>query len=131
MALSEGQQGRIRAMPAPRVIPIEPCAPSKPAWGAACNGCGVCCLAEPCPLGMLWSRRRRGACAALSWDAASGQYRCGVLVRFQHWPWAARWVRRWIGAGQGCDCQWEFATDAVASSKASEKLDEESLHGPQ
>lgn len=50
-------------------------APAQPAMGQPCNGCGLCCLAEPCPLGMLVSRRRHGACVALRWlpgSAAEG-----------------------------------------------------------
>jgi hypothetical protein len=99
---------------------VEPHAPTKPAFGAACNGCGVCCIAAPCPLGMVLSRRRRGACSALRWDAALQCYRCGALAapqdvlagvlpllpqRFR--PWMARALRtlayRWIAAGSGCD----------------------------
>jgi len=38
------------------VILIHPEAPAKPPLGAPCNGCGVCCLAEPCPVGVLVSR---------------------------------------------------------------------------
>ena len=117
------------AMPEPRVIRIEAAAPPKPAVGAACNGCGVCCLAEPCPLGMVWSRRRHGACAALDWDAAGGHYRCGLLLRAQARPLLARLVRRWIGAGQGCDCAWEPMA-AVASSTTLKRPDEEPPHGP-
>lgn len=132
-------------------------APPKPAFGAACNGCGVCCTLEPCPIGMIWSRRRHGACSALVWveaEAASpgegasrrdvpdadagavdgarasegvderpatpGHYRCGLLLRPSRRrhdrgavqvSMAARWVdrilRRWIAAGQGCDCDVE------------------------
>jgi hypothetical protein len=92
------------AMPSTTTIRIRPQAPDKPALGQACNGCGVCCMAEPCPLGALISLRRRGACKALRWD--EGRYRCG----------AARWpgllgalARRWIAAGRGCD------SDAVVS----------------
>lgn len=86
-------------------------APAKPAWGAPCNGCGLCCLAEPCPMGMLISRRRKGACAALRWDDAARLYRCGVLQEVSH---SSAWrrglgrlrlalARRWIAAGVGCD----------------------------
>ena len=82
-----------------QVIRIHTAAPAKPAPGAACNGCGVCCLAEPCPLGMLVSRRRRGACAAVEWDGQ--RYRCGVLTTAR--GWRRRLVARWIGAGPGCD----------------------------
>ena len=96
-----------------RVIAIHPLAPPKPHWGAACNGCGVCCLSEPCPVGMLLSRRRRGACNALVWVDEVGCYRCGLLVApANHLPALLRPVapvlqkvaRRFIAAGIGCDC---------------------------
>lgn len=93
-----------------QVIHIHPEAPAKPALGTPCNGCGVCCLVEPCPLGMLLSRRRHGACTALRWSDVDARYTCGalsapadVLGWAGRWPWARRWVARWIAAGQGCD----------------------------
>ena len=102
------------------VIAIEPAAPSKPVLGAPCNGCGVCCLFAPCPLGILLSRRRHGACVALKWQAGVGLYRCGALSAPESVlasalprplrglvprlaPWLARLAWRWIAAGQGCD----------------------------
>ncbi|MGY4829388.1 hypothetical protein ACVNIS_12490 [Sphaerotilaceae bacterium SBD11-9] len=94
-----------------RTIQIHPEAPSKPAQGEPCNGCGVCCMAEPCPVGLLVSRRREGACAALVWSAPERRYRCGVVSEPQRHVgvrWMARLLsraaRRWIAAGQGCDC---------------------------
>ena len=87
-------------------------APPKPALGAPCNGCGLCCLAEPCPLGMLLSRRRSGPCAALRWSDAQQRYLCGALADAAQavaagGGWRARaWqrlLRRWIAAGDGCD----------------------------
>lgn len=108
-------------MAAPQhIIYLEPAAPPKPALGAACNGCGLCCLAEPCPLGILLSGRRYGACDALRWEAASSQYRCGALsapqsVVQQALPKALQWLTpalawclghwagRWIAQGVGCD----------------------------
>ena len=99
-----------------QIIHIHPAAPHKPPVGAACNGCGVCCLAEPCPVGVLLSRRRRGACTALLWDEAAGRYLCGVVsapARFVAPAWlarlAGRLAPRWIAAGQGCDCTLEPA----------------------
>lgn len=89
------------AMPPHRQIPIETLAPAKPALGAACNGCGVCCLAEPCPLGMLVSRKRQGRCDALRWDAQATRYRCSLVGAGT--DWRARLARRWIAAGIGCD----------------------------
>jgi hypothetical protein len=95
-----------------QVIHIHPDAPHQPALGAPCNGCGVCCLAEPCPLGQVISRKRAGACDALRWADADGLYRCGAIsdaegVLGPRWRWAApllrRLARRWIAAGVGCD----------------------------
>lgn len=100
-----------------RVVWIEPDAPAKPAWGAPCNGCGVCCLLEPCPVGIVLSRRRRGPCTALRWVAAERRYRCGALAApGEVFGWGqgtlGRWLStgmrplldRWIAAGAGCDC---------------------------
>lgn len=95
-----------------RVIHIHPEAPSKPAEGAACNGCGVCCASEPCPVGVLASGRRRGACRALLWREREARYACGLidapadyLPRALRWlaPWVGRRARRWVAAGAGCD----------------------------
>ncbi len=101
-------------------IYIHPLAPAKVVAGAACNGCGVCCLYAPCPLGVLLSRRRTGACGALRWDAPLSQYRCGAItvpqaVLAQSLPRGLRGLApmlapvlrrvglRWIAAGIGCD----------------------------
>lgn len=87
-------------------------APPKPVEGAPCNGCGLCCLAEPCPLGMVVSRRRQGACVALRWDDTRARYLCGMVVdpgsvlSVRHcWLIAPlAWLaRRWIDVGAGCD----------------------------
>ncbi|KQM80429.1 hypothetical protein [Xylophilus sp. Leaf220] len=95
-----------------QVVQVHPHAPPKPALGAPCNGCGICCLAEPCPVGMLVSGRRTGACAALRWDDGQARYVCGMVtapaeVMSPRWRWLAPWIgrraRRWIAAGQGCD----------------------------
>jgi hypothetical protein len=84
-----------------RIIHLHALAPAKPGVGEACNGCGVCCATEPCPVGMLASRRRRGACRLLRWDERQLRYVCGAALRG---PRAWRWLlRRWIAAGQGCD----------------------------
>jgi len=91
------------------VIHLEATAPAKPATGQPCNGCGVCCALEPCPLGAVLSRRRRGACVALTWDGESARYRCGVVTdprQYLPWfpaPWTRRLTLRWISAARGCD----------------------------
>lgn len=107
------------ARPNATVILIHPAAPAKPAPGQACNGCGLCCAWQPCPLGMLVSRRRSGACAALQWQDLDKRYRCAMVAApatvLPGLPaWAARGIqalaRRWIAAGVGCDSTLEPTT---------------------
>ena len=95
-----------------RVIHLHTEAPPKPAPGAACNGCGVCCAWQPCPLGMLVSGRRQGTCVALRWQPEARLYRC-AMVSGPEAVWPAmpamlraplmRLARRWIASGTGCD----------------------------
>lgn len=116
-------------------IHIEREARQKPSLGQACNGCGVCCLLAPCPLGVVLSGRRSGACRALRWQPMGRHYRCGALteapaVLRQRLPGLAQsvlpmlaWLlsrlgRRWIAVGVGCDCQ-VTALDAAPGSLAS------------
>jgi hypothetical protein len=92
----------------PDVIHLHPAAPAKPAPGAACNGCGVCCAWRPCPLGMLASRRLHGPCSRLRWDGSARRYRCGLLAPEppgSRPAWLQGLLRRWIAAGQGCDAR--------------------------
>jgi hypothetical protein len=84
----------------PTTIRIHADAPAKPVWGAACNGCGVCCLAEPCPVGIVVSARVRGPCRALRWDEPTRRYRCGLVTAPRV---LVRLAARWIAAGRGCD----------------------------
>ena len=95
-----------------QVIHLHVLAPTKPAVGQPCNGCGVCCASEPCPVGMLVSRRRHGACAALVWRHEAQRYRCGMIEEpAAHLPVPLRWAapvaarlaRRFVAAGIGCD----------------------------
>ena len=99
-----------------QIIYLQPEAPRKPPEGAPCNGCGLCCLAEPCPLGVVLSGKRLGACSALRWDDLQKQYRCGALTDPTNvLPKSLRWLsgvlrrlaRRWIAAGIGCDAALE------------------------
>lgn len=85
-------------------------APAKPAVGAPCNGCGVCCAAAPCPLSRALLRHRAGPCPALDWDGV--RYRCGLLVApAHHLRWLPGWAqpafrrlaRRYLAVGAGCD----------------------------
>ncbi|MBB1072918.1 hypothetical protein HUU62_00610 [Rhodoferax sp. 4810] len=109
-------------------------APAKPAVGAPCNGCGVCCLLEPCPLGVVLSGARHGRCHALRWQADALIYRCGAITetrevlaqRLPAWlHWAlplltsalAVFAMRWVAAGKGCDCDVELEPAARPGAK--------------
>ena len=122
----------------PFVIHIEAAAPAKPPTGAACNGCGVCCAVEPCPLGMVLFRQRRGACPGLVWESQARLYRCGVVSAPQKvakevlpaWLLLAEpaltqilvWgASRWIAAGVGCDSSLEAVASPVGAPHNLEK----------
>lgn len=100
-----------------KVILLRVEAPAKPATGTPCNGCGVCCASEPCPLGMVLSKARHGACRALVYCEDSHRYTCGLVTDARRWlprsfrwgaPWASRLARRFIAAGSGCDSEVEI-----------------------
>ncbi len=100
-----------------RIIELHAEAPAKPAIGAPCNGCGVCCALETCPLAMLRFLKRCGPCPALEWSAEEGRYACGLLIRpGRYLPLPAgmhsrarRFFARSIAAGKGCDSNAELA----------------------
>jgi len=95
-----------------RLIWLQPEAATKPQLGQACNGCGVCCASEPCPVAGVFLWQFRGACKALVWLADKQQYRCGLLLepsnylvilpRFAQRPFRFL-VARWIAADTACD----------------------------
>jgi len=96
-----------------QTIHLHRAAPDQPAEGQPCNGCGVCCALETCPVGRLRFLQKQGPCPALEWSADESRYRCGLLVRPGHYfgwlsttaePLARRLLARWIAAGHGCDC---------------------------
>lgn len=87
-------------------------APPKPALGAACNGCGVCCAADPCPVARVFLLQRAGSCRALLWQAASSSYACGMVSEpARHSRLVPTWLNARAGrffasriaAGLGCD----------------------------
>lgn len=115
-----------------RIVWIQPEAPTKPAVGDPCNGCGLCCLSEPCPIGVLVTRRTTGACAALEWSATAVRYECGMLThptrhlglqRLAPSSLLNRLLRRWsarmIAAGIGCDAELDVTTAPTPSAPSS------------
>ena len=125
-------------IPSHQIIHIQDAAPPKPPEGSPCNGCGVCCLSAPCPLGMVLSGRRTGTCIALRWDDGSQIYRCGAISEPQAVlrdrlpgllhplasalaPLLAGAARRWVAAGSGCDSSLEVGELARSSGTTEQK----------
>lgn len=101
-----------------QIIHLHTAAPPKPAPGAACNGCGVCCALETCPAARLLFWKKAGPCPALQWTATAARYHCGLLLSpatYLRWlpgrsqPITQRLFHRWIAADTGCDCSAEAA----------------------
>lgn len=95
-----------------RTIELHPLAPPKPVYGSVCNGCGVCCAAEPCPVAMIFLLQLRGRCRALMWQDDASRYVCGMvicpdrymtLVPLRWRQGLGRWFASRIAAGKGCD----------------------------
>lgn len=95
-----------------QAITLHAAAPAKPAAGQPCNGCGVCCAAELCPMGRLLFLRARGPCPALHWEDVQRRYTCTLVTAAdERIPWlpralrklAGRFFARAIAAGTGCD----------------------------
>jgi hypothetical protein len=95
-----------------QLIRIHAQAPQKPVAGKPCNGCGLCCVAEPCPVSRFFLGHRDGSCPALIWEPAPLRYVCGMVTdpaRFlKPLPRplekiAGRLFRRWIAADTACD----------------------------
>jgi hypothetical protein len=98
--------------PERQIIYLHPAAPVKPAPMQVCNGCGVCCAIETCPVSRLFLLQWRGPCRALQWQEATQRYVCGMLQNPAEFlpalpkplePWFRRRISRWIAAGIGCD----------------------------
>jgi hypothetical protein len=95
-----------------QTIELHPLFPPKPDFGARCNGCGVCCAAEPCPVAYVFLLQFRGKCRALLWQDDAGRYVCGMVVSPDRYValipqrWRAgfgRFFASRIAAGTGCD----------------------------
>lgn len=100
-----------------QIIYLHRHAPAKPAAGQPCNGCGVCCALETCPAARLRFWQKEGPCPALAWSPEHARYHCGLLVRpADYFGWlpaagealAGKLIKRWIAAGDGCDCNAEI-----------------------
>ncbi len=101
-----------------QVIWLHSQAPAKPDLGQACNGCGVCCAAEPCPLARLYLWQNRGSCRALLWSDQKQRYFCGLVLQpanylryLPNWlaPRFSAYAASRIAANTSCDSPAELA----------------------
>ena len=60
---------------------------AKPAYGQACNGCGYCCVAQPCSLAVELLKCTVGPCVALESDGVRTY--CGLVRRPLAYLWQA------------------------------------------
>jgi hypothetical protein len=103
-----------------QIIELHPLAPAKPDHGAACNGCGVCCAATPCPVAFLFLFQFSGRCRALLWQQQDARYVCGMVTVPDRYVWfipkrlrerCGRFFASRIAAGDGCDFAAEVLDD--------------------
>jgi hypothetical protein len=95
-----------------QIIHIKAEAPIKPPIGEACNGCGVCCIAEPCPVSLVFLWPHQAPCKALVWSKENQRYFCGMVLQPSNYiAWLptrldnmfSKMVKRWIAANSHCD----------------------------
>lgn len=101
---------------------IESVSLDKPAFGSPCNGCGICCIAQVCDLGVGLGDDQN--CKAL-FQRSNGSFACGLVedpYRFVPEEELSKWrcldrmsegaageqalknlYSEMLGAGRGCD----------------------------
>ncbi len=97
---------------------------TKPAYGSPCNGCGLCCKNELCPLGAFVFNDWKGPCPALHEN--DGQFSCGlvnkpetyapVLTAISGKDAMSKAALHLIGSGAGCDARLDGESNNPAFS---------------
>lgn len=84
----------------------------KPAFGSPCNGCGLCCVAELCPVAEIVfpDHGPLGPCPALQWVGPLA--RCGMMIEPGRYMigqlsfadgFIGEVIQSLLGSGLGCD----------------------------
>ena len=84
---------------------------AKPPFRAPCNGCGVCCLAQLCPIAIDWLPGVTTPCPAL--ETEDGRFWCGLIrhpskhlgIRFNGDSILSPMIAKGVGLGQGCSME--------------------------
>jgi hypothetical protein len=80
----------------------------KPAFGAPCNGCGLCCIMEQCALSVEYLGKQ-DRCPAI--ERMGDRFACGLVTRPGHYmgtpafgdAYLGRLIGEALGIGRGCD----------------------------
>ena len=80
---------------------ISPIAPEKPRFGQPCNGCGLCCAAEVCKIGLsVLGEDAKAPCELMLFD--EGRFWC-KLVLVENLAGMEPVIAEALAAGKGCD----------------------------
>jgi hypothetical protein len=85
--------------------------PPKPKEGQPCNGCGYCCMEEPCQVAesvLHIDPTVNKPCPALEWQ--DGRFYCGLIrnmsrytdIRQEFDGFMGAMFSKWLGVGEGC-----------------------------
>jgi hypothetical protein len=75
--------------------------PNKPKRGEPCNGCGYCCAAEVCEIGLhAFGASTPAPCPAL--EFRDGRFWCGIVRKMDEVP-EGKILRMLLGIELGCD----------------------------
>jgi uncharacterized cysteine cluster protein YcgN (CxxCxxCC family) len=96
----------------------------KPAHGARCNRCGLCCFASLCDAAQAIFQRKEGPCPVLLWDKEGS--RCG-LVEFSEGDKRDA-IKLLINAANGCDMVLHGEQRDHAYTQMLDMLDFENRH---
>jgi hypothetical protein len=86
-------------------------APEYPGYGKNCNGCGLCCAAEPCEIARDFAGITEAPCRAMQFEG--GRFVCGMVKnpsRYMDTPDFGGQIiggmfAKALGIGRGCDSE--------------------------
>jgi hypothetical protein len=80
---------------------VEMSLPNKPRYGEACNGCGLCCAIQLCPVAEIMFEGASAPCPALKMAPDGSRTYC-QLVAIEKEFGLAPLVQKVLGIGNGC-----------------------------
>jgi hypothetical protein len=91
--------------------------PSKPRYGEACNGCGLCCAIEICEVGKIAFKGAKAPCPALKLSPAGDRTYCELVLleklAVEQKAVDLPLIAIGLGIGNGCSMQDEEKRECV------------------